>query len=390
MSYIMVKNNFLYNVYVMCVALMLTLHIFNLGGGDTLKPFHIAAVIALLLSFFVIPLKGKLFKYTVYLVLCSLLSSLFSYSDTALPFWINLIVILLSCYGLSLIHIGKLLRWLFVLIPIDVAVLLFTATQGYTFRYQGFYDDPNYLCTTLMVFLLICFFLLSHASNKWAKSLMIVTIIGIYTIILMTVSRTGIVCSLLVLCSFFYNSLKKNIFKAVLIAVIAFVGVSYYARDFLGEQTRAFQERIFDSSDNYESAGTLRKELSLQNFRFIIDNPQYIFFGLGGGSSTGAGAAQIPGLNSYRKDTHGDHNTWTSTFSEQGLFAFVFFFLIIYTTYRNIIRVPLGADKVLLLAVFISIIIFSFSISQKVYLPFWWLLFFLNNESLKKKIELGS
>lgn len=364
----------------MCIALTLTLHVYNLGGGDTLKPFHITAVIASVLSFLVVPFKGKIIKYTAFFVLCSLLSSLFSFSNTAFPFWINLTIVLCSCYGLVYIDIKKLLKWLYVLIPIDVAVLLYTAMGGYMYRFQGFYDDPNYLCTTLIVFLLVCLLQFLYISNKWAKGLTIITIVGIYAIILMTVSRTGLFCSLLILVFFFLNSLKKNVFKAVLIALVGLFVTVHYASNFIEEQAGAFSERLFDANDSYESAGNFRKELSLQNIRYIIDNPQFILFGLGGGTTTGVGAAQIPDLNHYRKDFHGDHNTWISTFSEQGLLAFICFFLIIYATYKNIVRSSSKKDRYLLLAVFFSTILFSFSISQKVYLPFWWLIFFLNNK----------
>lgn len=369
-------------MYVMCVALTLALHIYNLGGSDTLKPFHITAVIAFILSFFVVPFKGKIIKYTAIFVLCSLLSALLSYSDTAIPFWINLVVVLGSCYGLVYIDIKKLLKWLYVLIPIDVVVLLYTAIKGYVYRFQGFYDDPNYLCTTLIVFLLVSLLKFLCTSNKLAKILTIIIIVGIYAIILMTISRTGLICSLLILVFFFLNSLKKNVFKAILVAIVGVFVMVHYAGDFLEEQTGAFSERLFYASDNYESASSFRKDLSLQNIRYIVDNPQYILFGLGGGTTTGEGAKKISGLNSYRMDSHGDHNTWTSTFSEQGLLALFFFFLIIYTTYKNIVSSSSKTDRYLLLAVFFSIILFSFSISQKVYLPFWWLIFFLNNKHL--------
>ncbi len=366
----------------MCVALTLTLHVYNLGGGDTLKPFHITAAISSVLSFLVVPFKGKIIKYTAIFVLCSFLSSLFSFSNTAIPFFINLTVILCSCYGLVYINIKKLLKWLYILIPIDVAVLLYTAMGGYMYRFQGFYNDPNYLCTTLVVFLLVCFLQFMYISNRWAKVLTVITIVGIYAIILMTVSRTGLFCSLIILIFYYLNSLKKNIFKAIVVTLVGLFIIVNYASNFMEEQIGAFSERVFEANDNFESAESLRQELSLQNIRYILDNPRFILFGLGGGTTTGVGAAQIPGLNKYRRDFHGDHNTWTSTFSEQGLLAFIFFFLIIYTTYKNILKIPSRTDRYLLISVLFSIILFSFSISQKVYFPFWWLIFFLNNKNL--------
>ena len=139
---------------------------------------------------------------------------------------------------------------------------------------------------------------------------------------------------------------------------------------------------MFERNDNVENASTLRRTLSFQNINFIIDNPQYIPFGLGGGTTNGYNAIEVPGLSNYRKDFHIDHNTWTSTFSEQGLICFILFFVIVYMTFKNVWRKENGTNKYLMLGVFISIFVFSFSVSLKTYLPFWWIIFFLNNKTM--------
>ena len=59
---IMKTKNFIQSIYTLCLSLSLPLHVLNMGGEEGLKPFHITAVLSLVLSFFVVPRKGKLHK----------------------------------------------------------------------------------------------------------------------------------------------------------------------------------------------------------------------------------------------------------------------------------------------------------------------------------------
>lgn len=378
------KHSFIYRLYVICMAMILPLHVFNMGGGDGLKPFHIPAVMACVLSFFVLKKNRKLYKWVIAFLISAFVSTILSYASSAFSIWLNTFIILTSCVGLTSVDYKQVLKYSVMIIPIDVIVLFYHSIVEPQYRYQGFYSDPNYLCTTLIVFIFLLLLSYANSQKVLLKVVIIMTLVLTYVLILLTLSRTGLVCSLLLLLLASIAAIKKHFLKFVVVTLIGFWTVQHYATEFLGNQWDLMYERIYEANDNVEYAGTHRFQLSLQNIRFILDNPLYIPFGLGGGTTVGENANQVPGLSQYRKSPIGDHNTWTSTFSEQGLICFILFFNIMFTTFSNVRRKESGTYRYLLLGVFFSIFLFSFSISQKTYLPFWWIVFFLNNSMLTK------
>lgn len=378
------KTPILYNVYVICMAIALPLHVFNMGGGDGLKPFHIPAAIACVLSFIFLKKKEKLYKIVIWFLGVALLSSLLSYASSAFSIWLNTFIILTSCVGLAYVESKQVLKYATLLIPIDVVVLYYHSLVEPQYRYQGFYSDPNYLCTTLIVFIFLLLLVYSNTERIIAKVVIIGTLVLTYALIFLTLSRTGLICSLMVLLLSSIAAVKKHFFKFVIAAMLGVWALQHYATSFLDNQWDLIYERVFEANDNVEYAGAHRFHLSLQNIMFILDHPQYIPFGLGGGTTVGVNASEVPGLAQYRKSTIGDHNTWTSTFSEQGLICFILFSFIIFITFNKVRGNRNGSNRYLLLGVFLSIVLFSFSVSQKTYLPFWWVIFFLNNSSLSK------
>ena len=376
------KQSIIYRLYVICMAITLPLHVFNMGGGEGLKPFHIPAAIACVLSFFILKKNKKLYKYVILFLISALVSSILSYASSAYSIWLNTFIILTSCIGLAYVDSKQVLKLTLLLIPIDIIVLFYHSIVEPQYRYQGFYSDPNYLCTTLIVFIFLLLLAYSNSEKKIIKAIIIGTLVLSYALILLTLSRTGLICSLLVLLLASIAAVKKHFFKFVIATLLGVWVLQHYATNFLDNQWDLMYERVFEANDNVEYAGSHRFQLSLQNIRFIIDNPQYIPFGLGGGTTVGVNASEVPGLARYRKSPIGDHNTWTSTFSEQGLICFVLFLIIIFTTFNKVRKKETGANRYLLIGVFLSILLFSFSVSQKTYLPFWWVIFFLNNSTL--------
>jgi hypothetical protein len=369
------------------MAIMLPLHVFNLGGGEGLKPFHIPAVIACILSFFVLKKKDKLYRYVIWFLIFALISSILSYATSAYSMWINMFIVLTGCLGLAYVDPKPFLMLTAIFIPIDIIVLFYHSIVEPQYRYQGFYNDPNYLCTTLIVFIFILLLVYTNIQKKLYKAVIIFTLVITYALILMTLSRTGLFGSLLLLLGASTTAIRKHFVKFIVAASICMVALLNYASNFIDNKWEQIYERIYENNDNIENAGSHRWDLSLQNIRFIMDNPQFIPFGLGGGTTYGKYAMQVPGLNKYRKDWHIDHNTWTSVFSEQGLFCFILFFIIINVTFNRMRKKTKNAKKYLLYGAFFSIFLFSFSISQKTYLPFWWIMFVLNNIKLRTLIN---
>lgn len=369
------------NIYALLLALALSLHIFNMGGTSSLKPFHIAAFAASLMTLFYSK-KKRAFYHLLIFLFCVAISALISPAVGVFSGFINLLIVTLCCYGVSIANIETILKCLCILIPADLLVLVYIAISEPTYRFQGLYNDPNYLCTTLLVFLFICIQGYLRFQNKIIKATFIVSISIIVFLILITLSRTGMACTILILCVTSINFIRKHLLKFVFIAFIAIAAVNYYASDFINTEFSLIYERVFEASDNLESAGEHRSELSKQNLRYIADNPQFIFWGLGPGTTDGEVAKQIPNLSSYRGNYSRDHNTWTSCVSEYGIIAFVFFLLIVLGTLKALFRNE-GLLKYASIGFCISLLIFSFSIWQMTYLPFWWGLFLLNNRQLQ-------
>ena len=369
-------------LYVLSLALSLTLHIFNLGGEEGLKPLHIAAVLSCCLSFWMVPVKTYLHFLLLGFLLCVMLSSVFSPVEGALKNGFIIVIVLYSCYGMAYVDLRMLLKFLVVLIPVDAIVLMVYALQNPTYRYCGFYNDPNYLCTTLTVMLFMSLVAFSYFKSYVFRAVLVATIILLLGIVMMTLSRTGVAtCLLLLLCYSVWN-MRENMRKTIVIAVMGLFLLQHFAGEFIEGQWGLLYDRLFTRGDNLESAEGKRQELSLQNLRFIADHPGEVFFGLGPSGTSPNAVKQITGMSAYRVDFQRDHNTWTACLAEQGLLAFIVMLLLFRLTGLNVFRVEDLRQKYLMIGLMGSLLIFSLSIWQMNYLPFWWAVFLLNNEQL--------
>ena len=373
---------FVAQLFAAVLALSLSLHVFNMGGEEGLKPFHFAAVIASVMTLLYVR-KDKQFVLLRLFLICVAFSAIISPVSHTLSGFVNVLIVTLCCYGVSMANVNVLLKWLVFLIPADLMALAYEAVTNPVYRFQGFYNDPNYLCTTLIVFFFLSILAYYRFENLVLRVISIVNIVIIVILVLITLSRTGLACIVLLLAISFASVVKRHLYKGIIILVISACAINHYATDFIDKEYTLLYERLFERSDNLESAGELRSELAKQNIRFIIDNPSYLLFGLGPSATAGDNAKQVPGLIRYRKSRYRDHNSWTSCFSEYGLFAFVLFFLLVFGTVKRVIKMKHSVIKYICIGTCLSIIIFSLSIWQMTYLPFWWGLFLLGNKQLQ-------
>lgn len=368
-------------IYTYALALSLVLHVFNTGGEGGLKPFYIPAAIACVMT--LLYSKKEKTYILVCLFLCNVLVSAFLSSvSSSMSGFVNLLIVILCCYGVSKSQIDDLLHILVVLIPIDLMALLYEAISNPIYRFQGFYNDPNYLCTTLIVFFFLSVLIYYRFDNKILRLIAIANIVMAVVLIIFTLSRTGIACIVLLLIATFANVIKRHIWKGVIVLLIFVIAINHYAVDFIDNQYMLLYERLFEKSDDLGSAGELRSELSKQNLRFIGDNPFYLFWGMGPNATSENNAKQIPGLNQYRKVDNRDHNTWSSCLSEYGLLALVFFFLLVFRIAKYVVKHNRTIYRHVCIATCLVLLIFSLSIWQMTYLPFWWGLFLLSNREL--------
>lgn len=377
------KRPLILRLYAAVLALSLSLHVFNMGGEEGLKPFHLAAGIASVMTLLYAH-KDKCFKLLYLFLLCVCFSAIVSPVSHTFSGFINVFIVTLCCYGVSTANINELLRWLVFFIPVDLMALSYEAVSNPVYRFQGFYNDPNYLCTTLMIFFFLSILAYYRFENRVLRVISIVNMVDIVFLVLITLSRTGLACIVLLLTISLASVIKRHFYKGMIILAICAFAANHYAPDFIDKEYTLLYERFFERSDNLESAGELRSELSRQNIRFIADNPYYLLFGLGPSATAGNRAKEVPGLAQYRKSHHRDHNSWTSCFSEYGLLAFVFFSLLVFGIVKRVVKLKHGAIKYICIGTCLSVIIFSLSIWQMTYLPFWWGLFLLGNQQLQE------
>ena len=367
--------------YSLLLALSLSLHVFNMSGLGEIKLFHITAVLAAFITLF-FARKTKTFLFIVCFTICVGISAVLSSAAGAVKGFLDLLIVVFCCYGVSTVRVNDLLRFLLILIPIDLLSLLFDAFSTSFYRFQGFYNDPNYLCTTLLVFFYLSIVSFFRIKSILARTVAVINMAIIPILIIMTLSRTGLLCAFIMLFALLFRLIKKHFLKLAIATILVFSVANHFASDFFGAEYSLIYERVFERNDNIENAGRLRSELSIQNLKYIANHPLYLFFGLGPGTTDGVMAKEIPGLDKYRVSHHRDHNTLTSCLSEYGVVALFFFVVIFIRVFKSIRRQRNRPYYHISIAFYFTLIVFSFSIWQMTYLPFWWGVFLLNNKNL--------
>ena len=371
-------NRIVSDIYIVAISLSLFLHIFNKAELiPGVKLFYIPVLISALLGSYLFYKKAQLYAFVVVFISFTAISAIVSFSGTAISALINLVLIVLSTYGLRNVEMDRLLKINAYLIPVALIWLFLIYIREPVYRFQGYYNDPNYLSTTLLAFLYMLLLLINRSKSKLLNLLYIIEVFILLLLILFTISRTGIACSLLILIVALLGSIKKHPVIASIIGVVGIVSFSHFFMNVFDEQAYVLEQRL-NNDDNLSSAGNLRMELSLQGVEYVLENPFRWVIGLGLGETEREDA--IP----FRKDFHRDHNTVTSCFTEQGVMAFLFYFLILLKIWISLHRRRdlQKSEKLLRQTFFLVLGLFSLSIWQMTYLPYWWLLFLLDNRKI--------
>ena len=363
-------------VYVWLISLSLILHVFNdleIGG---LKLFQIPAAIAFIIPLFFVYRLGKVQMYSYLFIIFTFISAFFSPYPEALSKALTLMIVLGACAALPKCKYDQIIKISNCLIPLPLLFLSINLRSNISYRFTGFYNDPNYLCTTLLVFLFLILTGIYTFKNKIIKTVLIFEIITIITITAATLSRTGLTCIALMIVISAWELIKK--YKFISIALLT-AGIIYICSDTpqaILEVIKQIESRE-DNAGDFSSASELRFEISMGGVAYVISHPLQIPLGMGIGA-----VGHWEYFDSEIKDNHIDHNTLTASFSEQGAIGFILYLLILYTTLKTNWRLPSNNRfKALRLGAISTIFIFSLSINQMTYLPFWWLLFLLNNKT---------
>ena len=99
---------------------------------------------------------------------------------------------------------------------------------------------------------------------------------------MITLSRTGIACCVILLIGGLYKYFKSHKFTVI---ILLGIGLFLFSQSEYMVYFDMLQDRIFTKSDNVSSATDLRGQLSRQYVSIILDQPEYLFFGLGVGAT---------------------------------------------------------------------------------------------------------
>ena len=372
-----INSGFWGNIYIALISLSLLFHVFNnLQLSETIKVFHLFSTAAIGSLIFLTKPKNKIVHTFHLLLIWSFVSSLLSPIDGSLLSDVKFVIVALSVSLIPFVPFKKLVLYVNVAIPIALVFLVRNFFEQVVYRYQGFYEDPNYFCTTLLVFFFYIQLLWKEVENNMLRGCLVVEMLLIFFLVGTSISRTGLACLLMMFVSFWWSAFKDHKFKSVLIVIILFFLVSHYFSDYLYTGIEGYIYRETENSDTLGSASNLRWEISKRGLTYILNNPQYLFQGIGIGTYS-----QAHILEGWQASTHHiDHNTTTSWFSEQGLIGLLllirFYYLIINRLLNNKYLKENGL-RIICICVFCVFFLFSTSINMTNYLPFWFLLFTL-------------
>lgn len=363
------------NCYILLCLLSLIAHVYNSIDIAGIKLFYIPVSICFFVSVFFKVKSDKIDLCLYGMAVMTLLFSLFSYYESS-PFnAINLFVLIFTFRKIKYIDLDKLCRWGTYATAIVGITLLKEYGQAESFRFNGWYNDPNYLCLTLLVFAYFNIMVLNKPKVKLSVVLPALNILLITVLIFLTQSRTGLGCLLILLIIFLWDYIKKYLIRGSLVIILAGIfGYNYISSHYYNELD-FFMSR-FDGRrlDDPRSAANLRYHLSTTGLKYINDNPQYILGGIGIGATDSP--EKIPG---YPNVENRDHNTYSSSLTEQGLICTILFFFWLFMVFKSLYEIKDRTLRNTNIAFFLSISLFASSVWTMTYLPYWLGLFVVAN-----------
>ncbi|NDV84915.1 O-antigen ligase [Bacteroides sp. 51] len=364
------------NIYAVLCCLSLLFHLYNeLEVLDGVKLFHILSFLCLFFSF---SLCGKLTKTGGFLYLflfLSFLSSLFSPFSGSLSVFFTLTVLVIGFRGLVSIDGKRILRYMFFLTPLAVGSMYYLYFKEPMYRFQGYYNDPNYFTLTLNVYLITSLMSSLVFTKKKIRVFSLLNAVSILPLVMLTLSRTGLATTLLILLFYLIERYIQG--KSIFFFIAPFIVLFFVFQDFFQEtfstQFDNLIARIDGNRDSGEGALDYRSQLNKEGLSVLKYNPEYAILGIGIGKS-----ANAPSLFVEYTAPHRIHNTYVSVLVEQGFWVFILFLYMLWRVFQCV-KLKNANLKYLRIGVLGAILLSSYSVWNMTYLPFWWLFFFICN-----------
>lgn len=368
-------------LYTYLCVLSLVLHAFNrLSIVEGVKYFHLTALLSLICYFFIPKTKDRIYRDVVLLIVISLISSLLSPVENSFLGGVTLAIVIFSMLGVREVKDKKIIHYLNMGSAVIVIALLMHYFSEDIFRYQGYYEDPNYMCTTLLVLLYFILLEFMQLKSLFWKILLVVEIFFILFLVAVSLSRTGLFAAFIILTISFFSFIKRYKIYTFFFVIASAIALNTWQPEFVEKAVAGLMDRQNSTNDNFDSARSHRFDLSVVGLSYLFSNPEYWIQGIGVGGTHNK--KYFSGFD-MKAGTNRDHNTFTSSLTEQGLVGFYCYVSIIILSFLFVFRKSkIVIYKYITLGVMISMVVFSLSIWQMNYLPFWFFFFFATNKYL--------
>lgn len=378
------------NTFIAFISFALFFHVLNtLQITSGIKVFHLFTVGAFIVGLLISGRNSDaVVKVFIAFICWTAFSALLSPVSVSFLSGIKFLLITLSAFFILRVPINRFILVFNCFIPIILFILVVHyLNERPLYRYQGFYDDPNYLCTTLLVLLFFILLFWEKKKNTFIRVLLALEILCVAVLITTSISRSGLLCLAFILIGFFWDLIKENGVISIAILLLSIGSVLYFDPDFFNNAIAGYILRETENSDTVYTATEFRKEISMRGINYIAYHPRFFFQGMGIGSYTNA--YELPEWTA--PTTHIDHNTFTSCFSEQGFIGLILYVSFLFLLFKNIrsnqYLIESGLRRVCIVTLF-SFLLFSISINQMSYLPFWALIMVLLSLSQNSKSEV--
>lgn len=282
---------------------------------------------------------------------------------------------ILCFQGLRDIPKSLIVRYLAYLSPI-IILLHFTIINPFSFgivRFAGFYGDPNYLALALNLIITNSYIYIINHNNVKFNIVLILTIIGAIILIILGVSRGGIIATSINILFILYSVFRRNKFIGIVIIASILVGAGFIM-GLLSTQVQNVVNRFSVGNESLESGSDSRISQLYGGFNILRFHPEYALLGIGIGNSN-------PAVHDYRyagyvTDTR-IHNTFISILVEQGVISFVLYFIMYIYQGHLLIK----KRRYISLGLMIGTLLSINTIYVLCFMPYWIITFYIANNN---------
>lgn len=343
------------------------------------KSFYIPCGIAFVCSFFLQKERNCLDNVLNWLIVVALVSSLIHppTSNDVLTWTLTRLIFAILCFrDIRIIDPWRFVKILakaspFIIFP---HYILSNPFAWGAYRYGGFYGDPNFLALALNFIVAICYMAIIHEKRFFLKMTYTISIIGAVPLILVGMSRGGILGMLFLFCVILVNLWKISRKYFLLLLIIMNFSISPFFSK-MEDIVEIIEYRFSNESASDANGAKARWDGIYSAFQVFSNRPELIPFGIGLGNTYAT-------IIKYKEDgyycKYAIHNTFISLMYEAGIIALILYLYIFLYTFRILWK----RRDYLLTGLLLSAILSLMTLPGVTFMPGWMLLFFVANKKL--------